>query len=119
MAQRTTLAVYIVCFAIGTVSHSLDFVALGPRPYEGVPIALEAFWSSLVMLDLAVVTLLLVGQRRWGLALAAIIMVCDVAANSYAAFVLGIAGFAVALPLQSALLGFVLGSIGFLWPAQP
>lgn len=54
---------------------------------------------------------------RAGLALAAIIMVCDVAANSYAFFVLGIEGFAVALPLQAAFLGFVLGSIGFLWPA--
>ena len=91
---------------------------LGLRPYAEAPIMLEAFWSSLVVLDFTVVALLLFGQRRAGLALAAIIMVGDVAANSYASFGLGIEGFAVALPLQAAFLGFVLGSIGFLWPAR-
>lgn len=117
MAQRIALAVYILCFAIGTVSHALDFLALGPRPYCWGPPLLEVFWSSLVVLDAAAAALLVFGKRRAGLPLAAIIMVCDVAANSYAFFVLGIEGFAVALPLQAAFLGFVLGSIGFLWPA--
>jgi len=118
MARRIALAVYILCFAIGTVSHALDFLALGQRPYSWGPPLLEAFWSSLVVLDPIVAGLLLFGKRRTGLVLAAIIMVCDVAANSYAFFVLGIEGFAVALPLQAAFLGFVLGLIGFLWPAQ-
>lgn len=117
MSQRIALAVYIACFAIGTITHVRDFWVLGLRPYEGAPILLEAFWSSLVVLDPAAAALLLFGKRRAGLALAAIIMVCDVAANSYAFFVLGIEGFTVALPLQAAFLGFVLGSIGFLWPA--
>lgn len=117
MAQRIALAVYILCFAIGTVSHALDFWVLGLRPYQGAPVVLETFWSSLVVLDPVAAALLLSGKRRAGLALAAVIMVCDVAANSYAFFVLGIEGFAVALPLQAAFLGFVLGSIGFLWPA--
>ena len=117
MAKRIALAVYILCFAIGTVSHALDFWVLGLRPYQGAPVVLETFWSSLVVLDPVAAALLLSGKRRAGLALAAVIMVCDVAANSYAFFVLGIEGFAVALPLQAAFLGFVLGSIGFLWPA--
>lgn len=117
MAQRIALGIYIACFAIGTVTHARDFWVLGLRPYEGAPILLEAFWSSLVVLDAAAAALLVFGKRRAGLTLAAIIMVCDVAANSYAFFVLGIEGFAVALPLQAAFLGFVLGSIGFLWPA--
>jgi hypothetical protein len=117
MAQRVALGVYIACFAIGTVSHALDFWVLGMRPYSWGPPLLEAFWSSLVVLDPAVAALLLFGKRRAGLVLAAIIMVCDVAANCYASLVLGIDGFATALPLQAAFLGFVLGSIGFLWPA--
>ena len=117
MAQRIALAVYVLCFAIGAVSHALDFIALGPRPYSWGPPLLETFWSSLVVLDPAAAGLLLFGKRRAGLALAAIIMVCDVAANSYAFFVLGIEGFTLALPLQAAFLGFLLGSIGFLWPA--
>lgn len=116
MSQWIALAVYILCFAIGTVSHALDFLAQGLRPYSWGPPLLEVFWSSLMVLDPAAAALLLSGKRRAGLALAAIIMVCDVAANSYAFFVLGIEGFAVALPLQAAFLGFVLGSIGFLWP---
>jgi hypothetical protein len=118
MAQRIALAVYIACFAIGTLSHALDFWVRGLRPYEGAPILLEAFWSALVVLDPAAVALLLFGKRRAGLVLSAIIMVCDVAANSYAFLVLGTEGFDVALPLQAAFLGFVLGSIGFLWPAR-
>jgi hypothetical protein len=116
MVQRFALGVYAACFTIGTISHALDFVALGLRPYCWAPPLLEAFWSSLVVLDAAAAALLLSGKRRAGLALAAVIMVCDVAANGYAFFVLGIEGFAVALPLQAAFLGFVLGSIGFLWP---
>jgi hypothetical protein len=115
MVQQIALAVYIICFTIGTVSHALDFWVLELRPYSWGPPLLEAFWSSLVVLDPVAAALLLFGKRRAGLALAAIIMVCDVAANSYAFFVLGIEGFAVALPLQAAFLGFVLGSIGVLW----
>jgi hypothetical protein len=118
MVQRIALGVYVACFTIGTISHALDFAVLGLRPYSWGPPLLEAFWSSLVLLDPAAAGLLLFGKRRAGLVLAATIMVCDVAANSYAFFVLGIEGFAVALPLQAAFLGFVLGSIGFLWPAQ-
>jgi hypothetical protein len=116
MVQRIALAVYIAWFTIGTVTHALDFWALGLRPYSWGPPILEAFWSSLVVLNPAAAGLLLFGKHRAGLVLAAIIMVCDVAANSYAFFVLGIEGFAIALPLQAAFLGFVLGSIGFLWP---
>jgi hypothetical protein len=43
-------------------------------------------------------------------------MLADVAANSYAAFVLHFPGFWPALQLQILFLGFVLGSITFLWP---
>lgn len=118
IATRVAIGIYIACFAIGTLSHALDFWALGLRPYSWGPPLLETFWSSLVVLDAAAAALLLFGKRRAGLALAAIIMVCDVTANSYAFFVLGIEGFAVALPLQAAFLGFVLGSIGFLWPER-
>ena len=77
---------------------------------------LEAFWTALMFLDAAVVFLLIFGKRRLGLLLALVIMTLDVAANSYAALVLRIAGFEVALPLQSAFLGFVIGSTPFLWP---
>lgn len=113
--QRIFLTFYVVCFAIGGINHGRDFLAYGPRPYSWGPPLLEAFWTALIFLDSAVVILLLRGERRAGLALAAVVMILDVAANSYAAFVLAVPGFGVALPLQSAFLGFVLGSIVFLW----
>lgn len=113
--EPIVLAAYIFFFSIGAVTHALDFLRLGWRPYQGPPILLEAFWTSLVVLDLAVVVLLVSGARRAGIVLALAVMVCDVFANNYATFGLGYDGFAVALPLQAAVLGFVLGSMGFLW----
>lgn len=58
---------------------------------------------------------LIAGWRRTGLALAAAIMIADVGINSFAAHRFGWP-VGAALLLQSAFLGFVLGSIAFLWP---
>ncbi len=43
-------------------------------------------------------------------------MVTDVAINVTATWLLGASDFGGALLLQAAFLGFILGSIGFLWP---
>ncbi len=43
-------------------------------------------------------------------------MVLDVLANGYAWIVLRRPEFGDSLPLQMTFLGFILGSIGFLWP---
>lgn len=116
LTQRAVLGVYVACFAVGAFNHGRDFLSYGSRPYNWAPALLEAFWSALLFLDLATIGLLLLGKLRVGLALAVAIMISDVAANSYGFFVLGIPGFKVALPLQAAFLGFVLGSAPFLWP---
>lgn len=114
--HRVILGVYVVCFAIGAFNHARDFLSYGMRPYNWAPPLLEAFWSALFLLDLATIGLLLLSRLRVSLALATMIMVFDVAANAYGFFILGISGFAVALPLQATFLGFVLGSAPFLWP---
>lgn len=77
---------------------------------------MEAFWTSLILLDAVVVTLLLAGWRRSGLLAALVVMACDVSANSYALFVMHIRIFAGPLVMQTAFFGFVVGSIAFLWP---
>ena len=118
LPQRLFLAIYVICFAIGGINHAKDFMIYGPRPYSWGPPLLEAFWTALMFLDAAVVFLLIFGKRRLGLPLALVIMTLDVAANSYASLALKIEGFESALPLQSAFLGFVLGSAPFLWPAE-
>ncbi len=112
------LGVLIGGFSIGTFNHARDFWMLGWRPYSGVPLQLEVFWTSLVVLDLAAVALLSLGKRRAGLNLAMAIMIVDVSANAYASWFLNIPGFEVALPIQAAFLGFVVGSTILLWPAR-
>jgi hypothetical protein len=113
---RFALGLYIACFGIGVVSHAADFLLRGWRPYAFGPPALEAFWTSLVVLDALVIALIIAGWRRCALLLAAVVMVTDVSANAFASFALRIPGFDLALILQAAFLGFVLGSLPFLWP---
>ena len=115
---RACLTVVVAGFFTGVVTHGLDFLERGPRPYAGEPLALEAFWSALLLLDASTVILLLIGRRKAGLILALVIMVVDVAANSVAHHGLGFGAVAWKLQLQTLFLGFVLGSVGFLWPAR-
>jgi len=114
-SSRFALSVYVACFSIGAFNHARDFLAWGWRPYAWGPPLLEAFWTSLLAFDVIVVGLILAGRRRPGLLLAAIIMIVDVAANAFAWLALGVPAFAAAVPLQAAFLGFVLGSMPFLW----
>lgn len=113
--SRILLAVYFAGFAIGALVHLRHFAVGGWRPYGWAPPALELFWSLLVMLDTAVVVLLATGRRRSGLVLAVAIMVTDVLANTYALTRLAIPMSVVAVLLQALFLGFILGSIAFLW----
>ncbi len=110
------LAVYVVCFAIGVLSHGRDLWMQGWRPYRSGIMPLDAFWTALIVLDALVVGLLLLGWRRLGLFAALTIMTLDVAANSYALFGMGLVYFAGALVLQTAFFGYVVGSIAFIWP---
>ena len=109
------LAVYVTCFTVGTLSHARDFLVAGWRPYRSGVLPLDAFWTSLVGLDAAVVGQLLAGFRRAGLLAALAVMVADVAANAYASFVARMPFEADRLMMQALFLGFVLGLIPFLW----
>ena len=115
---RFALGTYITCFSIGVISHAADFLSHGWRPYSFGPPALEAFWTSLVVLNTLVIVLILARWRRCGLLLAAVVMVTDVSANAFASFALRIPGFDLALILQAVFLGFVLGSLPFLWTSK-
>ena len=50
--------------------------------------------------------------------MAAAVMLTDVIANTYALVVLKIPAFGLAVPLQATFLGFVLGSLPFVWPQR-
>jgi hypothetical protein len=119
LSERIALAVYSVCFLYGTLAHAIDIARGGWLPYRYAPFGANVFWSLLAILDPSVV-ILLICRRRFGLALAVIIMVLDAAVNSYAVYALPIDKVSRFLPLQLPTLfcGFVLGSVAFLWRAS-
>jgi len=112
---RTFLIILSMCLAAGGIRHVIDIVQGGFLPYDGVPLPLNAFWTSLAFLDLAAVFLLW-RQRNLGVMLATAIMVADVSINSYASYGLGIAFRSFApLQAQTLFLGFVVGAIPIVW----
>lgn len=115
-AARIVLAVQALCFAAGAFNHGRDFLIRGWRPYRFAPYpAFEFYWSALILLDLAVVVLLLTGRTRPALLLGLAVMVSDVAINVIATHAMGVVAYGWPLLLQAMFLGFILGSIGFLW----
>jgi hypothetical protein len=115
-AARVVLAVYLLCFGYGALTHGYDFWRWGWWPYAFGPPFANLFWNMLLFLDAGVVALLLAGWRRAGLILALLVMIADVFINAYVVLGLGMGDFSVELLVQTALLGFILGSIAFLWP---
>ncbi|MGZ8286724.1 MAG: hypothetical protein ACXW27_13045 [Allosphingosinicella sp.] len=118
LAQASILAVYLAAFGAASFFHASDIVRWGLLPYDHAPRPINVFWTSLTLLDPLVIVLLVTGRRRPGLALAALVMIADVAVNSYAFFVLDFWASPGSLLMQSAFLGFVLGSLPFLWPER-
>ncbi len=116
-AVRIVRGVYALCFAIGGLNHLRDFALRGWRPYKSAPLpAVELYWSALVLLDFAVVVLIATGKTRAALLLALAIMVSDVAINVTATRMAGFDVYGWPLLFQAAVLGFILGSIAFVWP---
>jgi hypothetical protein len=97
-------------FLFGSATHALDFVHFGWWPYRFGPPPLNIFWNALVVLDAAIAGLIFAGWRVAGLASASIVMIADVAANTYAWLGLGFDAFAISVPVQSAFLGLVLAT---------
>ena len=126
LAVGGALAVYVICFTVGTLSHARDFLVAGWRPYRSGVLPLDAFWTSLVGLDAAVVGLLLTGRSRAGLLAALVVMVADLTANAYASFVAGMPFdadrliLAGALPrLRAGLDPVPLAGTGIVFPVAP
>jgi hypothetical protein len=108
-------AVYAACFLGAAFGHARDIWLGGWLPYTYAPLAVNAYWTSLTVLDVLAVVLLYAWPRA-GLTLALLIMLSDVAINSYVCYVLNGGQFAdVSLQLQTLFLGFLLGSVPFAW----
>jgi len=99
---------WTVGFLVGTTTHTMGLVAGGWLPYTYAPLWMNAYWTSLTLLD-PVTAILLWTRPAYGVWLGIAVMVTDVAINSYGAYGRGY-DFFYALQLQSLFGGFVLGS---------
>ena len=113
---RCFLAVQAVCFVGAGLNHVRDIWRGGWLPYEGAPLPMNAYWTALAPLDLLAAGLLFCRPKA-GVAVALLIMVSDVAVNSYAHYGLGFSGWYadLSLQLQSTFLGFVVGAAPLVW----
>jgi hypothetical protein len=113
-AKTAALLLLSFCLAIGGATHVFDIASGGLLPYRFAPLPINAFWSSLAVIDFVAI-LLLWTHRNLGLLTALGIMLMDVAVNSYTMYVLNLFPSFIPLQLQTLFLGFVLGCITFLW----
>ena len=100
-------------FLVGTATHAMDIAAGGLLPYDFAPLWMNTYWTSLTLLDPLVIALLWT-RRSYGVWLGVVVMITDVAINSYATYGLKFEGFALWLQLQSLFGGFVVGSAAIL-----
>jgi len=113
--ERAVLVLFSLCLIGGGTTHVNDIIRGGIFPYHGVPFTINAFWTSLALLDSTAVFLLW-KRRNLGILLTTAIMLADVAVNSYASYGLGIAFQSFApLQAQTLFLGFVIGSFAIVW----
>jgi membrane protein HdeD len=112
---KLTLTVYSIGFLIGTTTHLIAFLNGWWLPHHPL---INTYWGSLTFLDPLVVFLLLRFPRT-GLLLSLVIIASDVGVNSLATYLYfdsdGRYAVDYFIQLQTAFLGFVLGSAPFLW----
>lgn len=111
---RRAFAVIFACgFAIGSLNHARDILQGGLLPYRTVPILVNAFWTALCPLDLALAVLVWI-RMRTAIAAGIVVLLADVGVNSWLAYFSGlhVASFEP-LQVQTMFLGFVLGGALF------
>lgn len=110
--------VFACCFAIGGINHGWDLIQGGVLPYRTVPLAINAFWSVLCPVDFLLAALIWL-RRRTAIRLGVLVLLLDVAVNSWIAYfsTLHISSFEP-LQAQSLLLGFVLAGALFSQPER-
>jgi hypothetical protein len=112
---RLVLGVDVLAFLIGTGTHLMSLVRGVWLPHHPF---LNAFWGSLTFLDPLTAVLLLRAPRA-GLLLALLIMITDVGINSAASYLYleapGKYAIDYFVQLQSIFLGFLVGSMPFVW----
>lgn len=97
--SRWILWIYVGGFLLGACAHIRDIIWRGFPPYTDVPLAINVYWTSLIVLDLLVASCLLV-QRRLAALLAVAVMASDILVDVYEASKLGHQSILTNFPLQ-------------------
>lgn len=113
---RWLFILYATCFVGAGLNHAHDLWLGGWLPYMPAPLPMNVYWSLLTVLD-PLTAALLFWRPRAGMVLAVLIMISDVAVNSYGKYGLGYGGLVgdASLQLQTLFLGFVVGTVPFAW----
>ena len=77
---RIITLIYIIGFAVGTTTHTMDILRLGLFGYNHVSLGVNIYWTMLTLLDPLAIVLLLV-KPKWGIVLSVVIMVSDLTVN--------------------------------------
>ncbi|MBS3182962.1 hypothetical protein [Leucobacter manosquensis] len=85
---RLIVAVWVVGFTVGTITHTIDLVTGGLNVYAGFPMPVSWFWISLTVLDPLVVVLLILRSRAV-VPIAVLVMAADVTVNWSVFFTVG------------------------------
>ena len=113
-ATGIVLGIWVLCFLIGTFTHTRTLLGHGWLPYDWVPLPVNIFWTLLTFADPLAALLLLV-RRNVGIVLGLAIMIADVAINTWVA---SHHDFSGPLQAQTLFLGFTLGSFRLIWNAR-
>jgi hypothetical protein len=113
---RWLLRLFAACFTVTALGHFRAILLHGWLPYRFAPFSINAFWTALTLLDLAVAFFLL-WHPRLGMLLALLIMTSDVTAVFYATRLLGSGSGFLALQreLQWPFLAVLLFSLPVIW----
>ena len=112
-AKFVSLSIYVILLTIGGTVHLADILRGGWLPYDYVPLWMNWYWTSLLFFDYAA-ALFLIRNRNVGLIAALIIMLSNVAVNTHAHNLLG-GDIYWGYIAQTLFLGFIFGSIAWLW----
>ena len=115
--EKLAVAVLSICLIAAGLTHIFDNLYFGLLPYHFVPDWINFYWSMLGVIDLLAVYLL-TKNRKIGLSIALIIMVSNVAINSYAYYVLESISTSFPLQIQTLFLGFCFGVTPWLWQSS-
>jgi hypothetical protein len=108
------MTVWCVCFLIGASTHARDIWEGGWLPYHAMPLPFNMFWTALLPLDLLVAAWIWM-KRRMAVVIGVLIMISDVAVNSYLVYGEGHRAMESSLVLQILFMFFVLLTAPLLW----